>query len=75
MFCIKSCKNTLTSSLPHMKTSICVIVMGMLISMTQPMHSAEISSSNRALLERLDKIVANRQFYIDKRKAKADSVK
>lgn len=58
-----------------MKTSICVIVMGILISMAQPMHSAEISSSNRALLERLDKIVANRQFYIDKRKAKADSVK
>lgn len=75
MFCIKSCKNTLTSSLPHMKTSICVIVMGILLSMAQPMHSAEISSSNRALLERLDKIVANRQFYIDKRKAKADSVR
>lgn len=75
MFCIKSCKNTLTSSLPHMKTSLCVIVMGMFISMAPMVHASEISSSNRGMLERLDKLVANRQLYIDKRKAKADSVK
>ncbi|MCM1052270.1 MAG: DUF6377 domain-containing protein [Paenibacillus sp.] len=58
-----------------MKTSFSVLVMGMFISMTPMVHASEISSSNRGMLERLDKLVANRQFYIDKRKAKADSVK